>query len=90
MCRDYNTRNTECAIALTRLYLSFGMAEQAYKEVFKILRTERLDRLMVNNFREWDCDVPTLALEVVGSYLVLHPHLASLDDAKYLIMMVRF
>ena len=88
MCRDYNPRTCECAVALTKLYLSFGRMDKAYAEMIGLIRTDRVERQFLNTYKEWDCDVPNLGLEVLGTYYSQMQTAMSAEDAKYIIMLV--
>jgi hypothetical protein len=38
-CRDYNPKQSECGMALTKLYYSYGSLDLAYVEIIKVLRS---------------------------------------------------
>lgn len=87
MCRDYNPHNTECSFSLTKLYVGFGAFELAFAELENLLTVERRNREMLNHFKEWDCDIPAVAVTLFGHLLTRDPSSPGL--AKYLLMLVR-
>ena len=87
LCRDYNMKQCECSMALARLYVAHGSLDMAFNEMEKILRTQREDRLMLNWFKTWECDVPQLAVTLFSHYLRIYAALATPQDAMYLLLL---
>ena len=87
LCRDYNNKQCECSMALCRLYVAHGSLDMAFNEMEKVLRTEREDRLMLNWFKTWDCDVPQLAFVIFSHYLRIYSNVATPQDAMYMLLL---
>jgi hypothetical protein len=87
LCRDYNMKQCECSMALARLYIVHGSLDMAFNEMEKILKTHREDRLMLNWFKTWECDVPQLAVTLFSHYLRIYATLATPQDAMYLLLL---
>ena len=77
-------------MALCRLYVAHGSLDMAFNEMEKILRTEREDRIMLNWFKTWDCDVPQLAYVIFSHYLRIYSNLATPQDAMYMLLLRSF
>jgi predicted nucleic acid-binding protein len=76
-------------MSLTRLYIAYGALEPALAELEAVLRTVREERQMLNHYKEWECDLPVLAMDVLGLKLRMQPDAAVPHDAVYLALMVR-
>jgi hypothetical protein len=86
-CRDYNPKQSECSMALTRLYYSYGSIDLAYKEVKRMIKVNNEQRLMLNWFRNWACDAPTLTLQVLKQILLIYPTKVTAGDALYVLLL---
>ena len=69
MCRDFSPQQVECGMSLIQVYMGNGLLFEAVDEMERVMRTVRKERQMLNNIRDWDCDVPSKAVEVIGSRL---------------------
>ena len=64
MCRDYNPKQSECSIALCRLYITIGQIDPALEEIKLVLMQKKEDRLMLTTLKQWDCTVPSMVLDL--------------------------
>ncbi len=87
MCRDYNPRQSECGIALARVYLANGIFDSALKETEAVLRTGNEEREYLSHFQNWGCDLPALVQDLF-SQKALQGVLTG-AEAKYMLLMVR-
>lgn len=87
MCRDFNPAQTECGLALAKVYLGFGMFRNALEEAELLLKTEKKDRVMLNHFKDRQCDIPLLMIELLIQKEKLK--VLSANEAKYFLLMVR-
>ena len=89
LCRDYNPKQSECGMALTRLYLSYGSLDLAFNEINLIIRNGREDRAMLNWYKSWDCDVPSVAFVIYSHYVRIYQvNKATIGDALYILLLV--
>eukprot|EP01041_Mallomonas_annulata_P011112 gene11112-23222_t len=84
MCREFSQANTECSVALIRLYLSTGRLKHANDELRIVLQTKKQQRQMLNFYKSYDCDVPMLALEIFAHRFRLESSSFNAEDAKYM------
>ena len=81
-------------MALVRLYLQNGNMGLAANELANILQVSTKDRIMMNHFRLWECDLPVFVLEMFGYQNIftgdktLKLDLMDESHAKYMIMIV--
>ena len=54
-----------------------------------IAKTEYEERVMLNHFKHWDCEVPTAAVSVLSNAAVYNVASFSVEDVKYLQLVVR-
>ena len=82
-------------MALVRLYLQNGNLPLAANELASILQVTTKDRIMMNHFRLWECDLPVFVLEMFGYQNIftgdksVKLDLMDADHAKYMLMLVR-
>ena len=92
--RDFSLNQVDCAMALVRLYLQNGNMPLATNELASILQVTTRDRIMMNHFRLWECDLPVFVLEMFGYHNIFNGErnlkldLMDQDHARYMIMMV--
>jgi hypothetical protein len=90
MCRDYNPKLTECGLTLTKLYYTYGSFNLAMDEVEKILKGGTSERIMLNFFNQWNCDVPLVAFKLFAHLLRIHAPPSErvvAGDAIYLLLL---
>jgi uncharacterized membrane protein (GlpM family) len=94
MCRDFSDSNIECGISLVRLYLGYSQLNKAQDALESMLVLERQKRAMLNYIYPYDCDLPTVAIEVYAAVLVANENsmdiLQRTNIAKYLLLLVSF
>ena len=88
MCRDYNPRQSECALALCQLHLSLGQLDLALAELDGVLTQRRADRLMMNNINHWECMVPRIAAELFATKAQSQQQGLSAEEAMYFFLLV--
>lgn len=86
MCRDFNPKQAECSIALTRFYYLSGAHEKAIKELEQLLKHGHEDRVMLNMLDTRDCAIPKAAIEVM--VLKARSGMLSVAEAKYVMLLV--
>jgi hypothetical protein len=86
-CRDYNPKQSECGMALTKLYYSYGSLDLAYVEIIKVLQSGNELRIMHNWLRSWECDTPKLAFTIFTQYILFYRNKVQTGDAIYLLLM---
>ena len=86
MCKDYNPKQAECSVALTRLYFLNGIYEKASNELERLLQNGHQDRVMLNILDVGDCSIPHTAIEML--ILKAKNGLLSLIEAKYIVLLV--
>ena len=86
MCRDFNPKQAECSIALTRYYYLNGVHEKAIAELEKLLKNGHEERVMLNILNTKECAIPQAAIELLT--LKGRNGLLSVADAKYLVLLV--
>jgi hypothetical protein len=86
MCRDYSAGQSECSIALAKIFLANGAFEQALRETERVLRTENEERDMLSHFRNYLCELP----EVVLALFQHKAYMGQLNqgEVKYMLLMV--
>jgi hypothetical protein len=87
MCRDFSSKQVECSMALARIYLSQGLLAPAIEEIATAMRIDNQERMSINHFRAWDCDLPSLALELW--VLKLEVTGEPIGDSKFILALVR-
>eukprot|EP01035_Chromulina_nebulosa_P025391 gene25391-33141_t len=87
MCRDFNKQQSECALALVRVYMAQGDFELAWDEVEAILKTEQKDREMLNHYKMTQCTIPAVVIEVFDGKWKTKPNFFTANDAKYILLM---
>ena len=82
MCRDYNPRQIECGMGLLSIYYSLRVMDKAIIEFDKLLKTKFENRVMMNHYKIWDCELPKHALRMFAvKQEVLTEN--KLENAKY-------
>ncbi len=89
MCRDFDSKQTECGVSLARFYLGRGLLHKAVAELELVLKSDNTERLAVNHYKGWDCDVPTFVIEVWDHKVEQSPNAAdAILDAKFILLLV--
>jgi hypothetical protein len=65
-CRDYNPKQTECSYLLVMLYMSNGRLEEGAQVADALMKTKYENRVMLNHFKSWSCEVPKVVHDVLG------------------------
>ena len=92
MCRDFNPKQVECGMALVTLYLSNGLLNGALIETDKLLKTKYEDRTMLNHYKNWECEVPRLAVKMMTykfQLLTQENKELNLAEVKYLFLLAQ-
>lgn len=87
MCRDYNPRQSECALNLIVLYVRLGQIEPALKELYSVLRQDPEERAMVEYLNHWECKVPATAVQLLS--IKARAAGLSSEEAKFFFLMVK-
>ena len=89
MCHEFSPKQPEGMYGLGKLSLSFGLLGKAFKAMKKLVTMQYEERSMLNHFREWACNVPSFAIEVLLHVSRLLPDEFAVHDIKYVRLLVR-
>lgn len=64
LCRDYDSSQVDCSIALIGKFLAIGNIQRATHELHHMLQQRHSERLMLNTLRMLDCTLPHTALSL--------------------------
>ena len=79
---------TECAVELSKLYVSLGQLDPALAELEGVLRQERAGKVaMTSVLNHWECDVPNLVLDLYSKKAQVSGVTA--EEAMYFFLTVR-
>lgn len=86
MCRDFNPASLECAIALSRIYLSQGVFDLAMNELTAMLKQETREREYLTHFKQNACEIPELVVTLFKQKALANA--LNANEAKYMLLMV--
>lgn len=89
MCRDYDPKQLECYLILMNLYITLGQLEPALEELDAALKLDKASRAMLTYYRQYDCDLPRMAVELLTLKARQHNSLDA-DEAMYFLMLVSY
>lgn len=88
MCYEFNPKLTDCGILLAKLFLQFGVLENAVSLTSTLIKTEKHDKVGINLYKNWDCDLPRLANQIYGYRLLSNKASMQNTEIKYMILLV--
>ena len=87
MCTDYDPKQLECYLILMNLYVTLGQLQPALIELDIALKLEKPNRAMLTYYRQYDCDLPRMAVELL-SLKARQQNTLDVDESMYLVMLV--
>eukprot|EP01034_Spumella_vulgaris_P023136 gene23136-29329_t len=87
MCRDYNPGQSECGIAMSKIFLANGAFEPALRETERVLRTQNEERDMLSHFKNYACELPELVLTLFQQKAYMGQF--GSGDVKYMLLMLQ-
>ena len=88
LCHEFSPKQPECMYGLGRLSLSFGLLQKTFRAMKKLVTLQYEERSMLNHFREWSCNIPAFAIEVLLHVSRLLPDEFVVHDIKYVRLLV--
>lgn len=83
MCVEYDPKVVDCSVSLTRMYLEYGVLDQAIQSINELIRIDKSTRIGVKQYKSWDCSLPILVRDVLEAKCHIS---CTSTEAKYILL----